>query len=189
MAKLKFGHRYIRKRESNPRHMQRITSSTGRAHFSLRPAPPWEWALPLRDCCQTVLSGWSTPRTKSSASYISIRKATRHQLFRSFLLLKISCAVALASQSLSKCSSVWGPFPDRLVRVDHRRLLVRWKISSSSKCASMMKRQRISYINCSLTLATGSVHVPSSAAVHPLDGHSEVVLSVNWSKMLTNRSF
>ena len=135
---------------------------------------PWEWALPLRDRCQTVLSGWSTPRTKSSASYISIRKATRHQLFRSFLLLKILCAVALASQSLSKCSSVRGPFPDSLVRVDHRRLLVRWKISSSSKCASMMKRQRISYINCSLTLATGSVYVPSSAAVHPLDGHSEV---------------
>ena len=51
----------------------------------------------------------------------------------SFLELKISCAVVMASQSLSRCSSVRDPFADRLVRVDHQRLLVSWRISSSSK--------------------------------------------------------
>ena len=115
---------------------------------------------------------------KSSASYISIPKATRHQLFRSFLLLKIYCAVALASQSLSRCLSIQGLFADNLVQVDHQKLLARWKISLSSKCALMTKRQRISYINCSLTLATASVYLLSSAAEHPLDGPSEGALIV-----------
>ena len=48
-------------------------------------------------------------------------------------LLKILCAVALASQSLSRCSSVQGLFVDSLVRVDHWGLIVGWKISLSSK--------------------------------------------------------
>jgi len=39
VVKLKFGRRYIRKRESDPGHVQRITSSTDKAIFSLRPAP------------------------------------------------------------------------------------------------------------------------------------------------------
>ena len=39
-------------------------------------------------------------------------------------LLKISCAVALALQSLSRCSSVQGLFVDSLVRVDHSGLIV-----------------------------------------------------------------
>jgi len=38
VVKLKFGRRYIRKRESDPGHVQRITSSTDKAIFSLRPA-------------------------------------------------------------------------------------------------------------------------------------------------------
>jgi len=39
VVKLKFGHRYIQRRESDPGHTQRITSSTDRARFSLRLAP------------------------------------------------------------------------------------------------------------------------------------------------------
>ena len=59
--------------------------------------------------------------TNSSASYISIWKSTSHQLFRSFLLLKISLPVTMASQSLSRCSSIWSLFADSLVWVDHQK--------------------------------------------------------------------
>ena len=86
--------------------------------------------LPLRDRCQ-IQDGLHCVHTKSSESYISIRKAARHELFRSFLLLKILCAITMASQSLSRCSSVQHLFADSLVRVDHRRLLVRWKMLNS----------------------------------------------------------
>ena len=91
-----------------------------------------------RDHCQTfVRMVYAT--YKNSASYISIWKATRHQLFRTFLLLKILCAVAMAPQNISRCSSVCGLLADGLVLVDHQRLLVRWKISLSRKWSGGLK--------------------------------------------------
>ena len=57
-------------------------------------------------------------------SSTSIQKATRHQLFRSFLLLKISCAVA--HNGIAKFIKVFKRlFVDSLVQVDHRRLPVK----------------------------------------------------------------
>ena len=73
--------------------------------------------LPLRDHCHTVLPGWSTLPTH--ASYISIRKATRHKLFRSFLLLKShvqSCCIMVFERMGSICRQTSLGRPSEVTR-------------------------------------------------------------------------